>query len=235
MKPQIHKTILWTLLPALLWTALTLARPWTLTPRCISSPTACTPDTVLQIDRFSLSMEEGWAEELSYLTQNFSGVLALLFPFLLYFLRWKTSQPPLTKRMKVLGQDLVFILQVMCWNGVFTEVSHWLSKRPRPFVYMHPEILGVNPSNYTSFYSGHTSFAAAVNMASLLILWQTRMPRTLFWIFAFLLEGLVISTASFRVLAGRHFFTDVLCGALAGTAVAWAVASFHGRLSKHPL
>jgi membrane-associated phospholipid phosphatase len=45
-------------------------------------------------------------------------------------------------------------------------------------------------------------------------------------------EALVISTAAFRILAGRHFLTDTLMGALMGTLAAVLVYSLRRSRRK---
>ena len=64
-------------------------------------------------------------------------------------------------------------------------------------------------------------------VAVFLILWMRGAPLLLLLLSALAAETLIITTAYFRILAGRHFLTDVIMGALAGTTVAWVVVSRH--------
>jgi membrane-associated phospholipid phosphatase len=52
-------------------------------------------------------------------------------------------------------------------------------------------------------------------------------PLWLLALTAFTGQALIFSTGLFRVLAGRHFVTDVIVGMLAGALVAFAVAYLH--------
>lgn len=215
--------LLITLVALLLWVAATYSRSWVIQPKCGSAPQTCSKESVLPFDRLSLGMENSSADEYSYFTQNFSGVLAVSVPTL-----WNLSQFALgrltpSSAIATLGIDLLIILQTTSWNGLFTEISHLLAQRPRPFVYMDPATRGIDPAHYTSFYSGHTSFTAAVNFILFLILWARGAPLVLLVFYAATLEGLVFSTAYFRILAGRHFLTDVIFGAFAGSLVACVV------------
>ena len=171
-------------------------------------------------------MEDSQADEYSYMTQNLSGTLALTVPAI-----WNTTAFFLGRLSGVgalvaTGADIVLVLQTAAWNGFLTESSHLISQRPRPFVYADPVNRGKDPAHYTSFYSGHTSFTAAATLITLLIL----LYRNAHWSFlvfsAMSFESLTLATGFFRVLAGRHFLTDVTCGAIAGCSVAFAVWYF---------
>jgi hypothetical protein len=80
-----------------------------------------------------------------------------------------------------------------------------------------------------SFYSGHAalSFAAAVSGS---YLYARRTPdaraRALMWGVEL---GLATATANLRVRAGRHFYSDVLVGALLGSAAGVAVPLLHSE------
>jgi membrane-associated phospholipid phosphatase len=94
---------------------------------------------------------------------------------------------------------------------------------------MNPAHEGMNQAHYISFYSGHTSFSSAMNTAIFLILLAHRVPLWAMLLSFISMESLVFSTAYFRILAGRHFLTDVICGACAGALVAWTVVWYHRR------
>ena len=125
------------------------------------------------------------------------------------------------------GIDLVLFTQTAGINGMLTEIAHDFARRPRPFVYGDPNGRGRDPQNYTSFYSGHTSFASAAAAFLILTLLARGAPVWLLVLVGAGAELLVASTALFRMLAGRHFLSDVVCGALAGSAVALCVALAH--------
>ncbi len=223
------RTLLLTLVPAILWFAAVLIRPYIIHPRCMDRPQNCTKESVLPIDRLSLGMEDWKADEYSYFTQNFSGTLAVLVPTGWTIGLLALGQIHSITALAFIGADLITVFQTAAWNGLFTEVSHLISQRPRPFVYQDPLQRGIDPAHYTSFYSGHTSFTAAVNMATFLILLSRNAPLLLVLLYAAMGESLIISTAYFRILAGRHFLTDVICGAIAGLFIAWIVSRYRKK------
>ncbi|NDD93043.1 phosphatase PAP2 family protein, partial [bacterium] len=79
--------------------------------------------------------------------------------------------------------------------------------------------------HYTSFYSGHTSFAALASTCAVISALNAR--PALRWSVLSLGVLLTSFTGAFRVIAGRHFITDVVFGALAGAAIALAVNGLH--------
>jgi membrane-associated phospholipid phosphatase len=176
-------------------------------------------------------MENPNSDEYSYQTQNFSGLWACALPLVWNLTQsafiQSTTPVSLVARLipigKTVGEDLFILIQTFSWNGLMTELSHLISQRPRPFVYSDPKNRGIDPAHYTSFYSGHTSFTAAMNTAAFFILLRRQAPLIFLLISFACSQGLILSTAYFRILAGRHFLTDVLCGAIAGSIIAYFV------------
>jgi membrane-associated phospholipid phosphatase len=219
------------LIPALLWLLAIFARPYIIRPACAEIPGSCTAANVLPIDRPGLGLESPAADEYSNVTQILSGVVAFSVPPIwnasLAFMGRISPWVALTQT----AVDTVIFVQTSAWNGLATESARLLVQRPRPFVYSRPQE-GANSSNYTSFYSGHTSFAATSNATLFLTLLGRHCPTFLLIAVAALAQVLIFSTAFFRILAGRHFVTDVLSGAVAGGLVALAVAFFHRSSSN---
>lgn len=228
-KPQLNwSDIAWTLVPALLWLGAIYSRGAIIQPHCAQHPETCTAASLLPMDRPAIGLEAGKADGLSFTTQGLSGVLALSVPPL-----WHLgtiilgTATPMTAAI-ALGVDLVIFAQTAVWNGFLTESSHLVSQRPRPFVYTDPA-RAQDFSNYTSFYSGHTSFAATSTTYLFLTLAGRGAPVPLLIAAAASAYALTSLTGIYRVLAGRHFPTDVLIAALAGCFVAFAVALRHRR------
>ena len=132
-------------------------------------------------------------------------------------------------------EDFLMVAQVVALNGFLTELIRLVVQRPRPYVYENPSFYGQELQNYTSFVSGHTSFATATAAALVLILVHRRASRKLIAITATLGGLIAISTAVFRVIAGRHFVTDVLAGLLCGLLAAAAIWATSRRDSKADL
>ena len=218
-----------TLLPALLWALATYSRPTTLIPYCHTQPELCSPSQVNPVDRISLGVQNLTADTYSFTTQNASGLVALATPVL-----WSTFQALLGKLspatlIATVFTDLILLVETTAWNGLATEASHSLTHRPRPFVYENPIGLGANPAHYVSFYSGHTSFSSAILTAAFLILFLRKAPLPLLLILGSLSQILIFSTGYFRVMAARHFLSDVVCGALFGAITAFIVITLHRK------
>jgi membrane-associated phospholipid phosphatase len=232
---SLKMNLLFILLPALLWTTANSARSILIQTRCSSSPQSCTKESIFPFDRLSVGMEDSKADEYSYFTQNLSGVLAVAVPVLWNGSLFVLGQARAAAVLASLGQELIVIFQAITWNGLFTESSHFVIQRARPFVYIDPAQRGFDPAHYTSFYSGHTSFTTVTSLTVFLILLARGAPWIVLFLSGALAEALVISTAYFRILAGRHFLTDVICAVIAATLTSVLIIYFHrnrGLLKK---
>ena len=210
-------------LPALVWLGLALSRPTFLNPYCGEEPALCSYESVNALDRISLGVQIPNADEFSYTTQYTAGAVAFAVPLI-----WSTSQAIIGKLtpfglISVWITDLILLTEVTIWNGAATEVSHHFTHRPRPFVYVQPGVHGTNPSHYVSFYSGHTSFSAAIIVAGFFILLARKAPLFLLILYSALGEALIFSTGYLRIMAARHFLSDVICGIFFGAFVAFWV------------
>ncbi len=140
------------------------------------------------------------------------------------------AAPPLAdwlavRRGRIWLDDVVVFGEAFSVNGALVTAAKYLTQRPVPRVYSQPG-LATDPHAYRSFYSGHTSSAfAALSVASVTLdaryglTWQP-------WAVTVAVGG---SVAVERVLAGYHFPSDVIVGAVAGTVVGTAVAVLHLR------
>ncbi|MGK5081898.1 phosphatase PAP2 family protein [Bdellovibrionota bacterium FG-1] len=229
--PKLKRSdFLGTVLPFLFWIGAIYSRGLVIQPHCASQPEQCTPSSLLSMDRLAVGLEVMDADRLSFSTQGLSGILALSVPPL-----WEGALlllgriSPMTALFAI-GTDFVIFAQTTAWNGLFTETAHLLTQRPRPFVYTDP-LRAKDFSNYTSFYSGHTSFSATATVYLTLTLAARQAPLALVGIAGIGSFALTFSTGLYRVLAGRHFPTDVLFGALMGALVAIGVALRHKKTS----
>ncbi|HTU63946.1 MAG TPA: phosphatase PAP2 family protein [Polyangiales bacterium] len=127
--------------------------------------------------------------------------------------------------------DLVVMAEAVLVNGALNQVAKIAIARPRPLLYEraldHPR--QSDPDSYQSFYSAHTSSAFALGMAYA----QTfayRHPDSPYRFLAYagaVLAGGVIGAT--RIAAGKHFPSDVLVGAAAGTAIGLVVPWLHRK------
>ena len=201
-------------IPALLWPLLYLCRPLWYVPRCAVVPSPCVFDAVNSFDRISFQFNSVRADFLSNVVQNSVAVIAISLIWI-YF----------KKRPLRAFQESFFLLGATLWNGAALELTRSFVQRPRPLVYSAPMLDGAKISQYTSFFSGHTSFVATAMLSLALIARRDHTPThpttricigLLF--FYFVLSAL---TGSLRIYGGRHFPTDVICGFIAGSLVAW--------------
>lgn len=187
----------------------------------------CTAESVPKFDRAAIGFNNATADEYSYFTQNLSGILALSVPP-----AWAGALAVFGKLMPATAiawaaTDLILVAETTALNGMIGELTKITVQRPRPFVYVNPSNDGANPSNYISFYSGHTSYAAASTTAMFLILLSRNPPLIMLFASALAIPTLTILTGMLRVMAGRHFLTDVTAAAIIGSLIALAVAYFH--------
>jgi membrane-associated phospholipid phosphatase len=128
------------------------------------------------------------------------------------------------------GKDLVVIGEAVLINGALNEVVKLAVRRPRPQAYdTENAAVLADTDSYLSFYSGHSSTAFAAGMAYATT-FALRHPESGY---RYLVYGGVVAGGStvglLRVLGGRHFPSDVLVGALVGSAVGITVPLLHRR------
>jgi membrane-associated phospholipid phosphatase len=125
-----------------------------------------------------------------------------------------------------LAEDAVVIAQAMTVTSAATEWAKVLFHRPRPFLYV-PTASSVSSADYgRSFPSGHTSvaFAAAAAYASVL---HRRGIAGRHGVEIGVLFATAATTGVLRVVAHKHFPTDVAAGAILGFAIGWTVPALH--------
>lgn len=124
--------------------------------------------------------------------------------------------------------DGVVFAETLLVNGALVEIAKVTVQRPLPRTYAGDRSLISSPGGYRSFYSGHTSTTFAALTATAMTLRMRHGERWWPWV----VDGVVGSSVAVeRVAAGRHFPTDVLVGALAGTVVGVVVPALHASRS----
>lgn len=127
-----------------------------------------------------------------------------------------------------LNAGLVYT-EALALNLALNSVTKVLVARPRPSTYRLREAGAVPDLEwFVSFYSGHasTAFAAALSGSYLFAEGTNdREARYVFWATEL---GLAAATSTLRVRAGKHYYSDVVLGALIGTAVGVFVPLIHG-------
>jgi membrane-associated phospholipid phosphatase len=125
----------------------------------------------------------------------------------------------------------VIYFEVMSRAFFAKNTLKFLLPRVRPWVYLAPETGSVPEvwEGNDSFPSGHATmaFAAAAFGITVAVL---DLPTGSPWFIPFVAgeSSLAVLTASFRVVSGMHFMTDVIAGAVLGTAIGIALPLAHG-------
>jgi len=130
------------------------------------------------------------------------------------------------------GDRLLIYTESLAINAAIAQGTKRLVQRPRPYRYSKdPEVRRYAESEgddgWMSFYSGHASlsFGAAVTGAYLLgASSDNKLSRGLGWGVGMMAAT---ATANLRVRAGKHFYSDVLVGAVVGMAVGYIVPALH--------
>jgi membrane-associated phospholipid phosphatase len=137
--------------------------------------------------------------------------------------------PPVADALKLgftgpLGRDLVVFTEALAVNSALVATAKYTVQRPLPVTYEgERKYLGAQ-AGYRSFYSGHTSTVVTALTASA---WTVRW-RYGEQVWPWVMDGVASASVGLeRVLAGRHFPTDVIVGAAVGFGVGTAVPVLH--------
>ena len=135
-----------------------------------------------------------------------------------------------------LGNLIVMGIEVGLINyGITLSVKN-ISNRTRPYVY-NPDVPmeeRTNSDSRKSFFSGHTSNAAAFSFffAKVLSDYHPNMKTGLkitMWTVA---VAVPTTTAYLRVESGKHFKTDVITGFVVGATTGWLIPHLHKKKDK---
>lgn len=127
-------------------------------------------------------------------------------------------------------EDMALIVfQGAMLNAALINLTKATAKRARPYNYNPdaPLDIKLHKSSRYSFYSGHVATAAYFSFTTAQLysdLHPNSGARPYIWAAA----GLIPAAVAYgRMRAGKHFFTDVLVGFIAGSAIALTVPALH--------
>ena len=118
--------------------------------------------------------------------------------------------------------------QTMSINYGLNATTKAIISRSRPLSYDEntSEDMLLDPDTKFSFYSGHSSTAFASAVFSSIML--SEMPQTTLRDIGIGLNlANATAIATLRVLAGKHFLSDVVVGALIGSGIAYLITEVH--------
>lgn len=137
----------------------------------------------------------------------------------------------------MLGRDVLVLAETFLTTTVLVEMSKSAVARPRPFTY-RADLGGyeANGDAVRSFFSGHsaTAFAAATTFSIFFLSKRSAAPVGVKAAVVALSYVLAATTATLRVMAGKHFWTDVAVGSAVGILVGAVVPLAHGALDEAP-
>ena len=178
-------------------------------PRC-----PCNPQEVNSFDRGAIGNTNPFAGSLSDAT----AVAVIIFPLVADAFDVGVSPP--------LMEDGAVFIQTLAINGALVTAAKYSVQRPLPRTYAGDPNLIARPDGYRSFYSGHTSMVFAALSGTAMTIRLRHGEKTWPWIVTAVVGT---SVAIERVADGRHFPTDVIAGAVMGTATGIVVPSLHER------
>jgi membrane-associated phospholipid phosphatase len=175
----------------------------------------CDPNEVNSFDRPAIGNHSNTAATISDITVG----ATLLVPVALdYF--------ALNGDLRVYIQDLTVFAEALAVSGAINVVVKVAVGRPVPRTYEGDPSLVHSTNGYHSMYSGHTTLAFTALSVSSVTIGERYGIKFWPWVATAVIGG---SVAAERVAAGWHFPTDVIVGALAGTAVGIAIPVLHFR------
>lgn len=135
------------------------------------------------------------------------------------------------------GTTAVMYIETILWAAAIPSLGKGLFERTRPFVYNSKAPLAekTDEDARRSFFSRHTTlaFSSAVFLASVYSSHYPRSPRAKYvWCGALAAASLV---GYLRYESGAHYPTDIIAGAVVGSAVGYLVPNMHKKSSVRPI
>ena len=125
--------------------------------------------------------------------------------------------------------DITIIYESALTALALSGLATLSASRPRPLVYgtKAPEDVRNSPSGSLTFISGHTTGAFALSTSTFWTIYRRHGSGAYAWTTLAVGTALATSVGVGRVMAGKHFPTDVLTGAAVGAAVGTLIPALH--------
>jgi membrane-associated phospholipid phosphatase len=133
------------------------------------------------------------------------------------------------KTRRDFGRIGVLYLETMLINQALTDIAKYTVRRPRPFVWKDDFVpdTPLSSNDRASFFSGHTSGAAAASFFFARVFtdyFPDSRLKPYVWGAAATLPAV---TGYLRVKAEKHYPTDVMVGYVLGAAIGYLVPTLH--------
>jgi membrane-associated phospholipid phosphatase len=113
-------------------------------------------------------------------------------------------------------------------NLLLNTISKAVFGRPRPYTYRYLTRENADSDWFVSFYSGHASTAFSTAVAGSYLFAESAPDRLSSALLAGVEFSLASATATLRTHAGKHYYSDVVVGALVGIGLGIGVPVAHG-------
>jgi hypothetical protein len=178
----------------------------------------CDSTSLWGIDRHTIGLPKGNISDLSTATM---GLTALGGAALVALSR---HGEPQANRAAL--EDLVVMAETMDIDAAAVQWAKVLFHRARPVLYTSAYAQNQTVDAGRSFPSGHASFSFAAAVAAASILERRHQLGAHKGEVALLVVGAAL-TSTLRVVAHKHFPTDVVAGAALGSAIGWIYPQIH--------
>ncbi len=183
---------------------------------CTTVPEGCDENDLNAIDKpFAGTYDERWSDA--------TDVVVLVLGVAPWPMLWFDNSLVNTLN------DITVIYESAMTAMAISGLATLSASRARPFVYgtKAPEDVRNSPNGALSFVSGHTTMAFALSTSTFWTIYRRHGSGAYAWTTLAVGTALASSVAVGRVLAGKHFPTDVVTGAAVGASVGTLIPALH--------
>lgn len=170
-----------------------------------------------------------------FATKHWSPTFSRISDITLFLGACSTPLLFLDKKIKKEWFTISFMyLEATIFSYGVTQIAKGSTDRLRPYVYnpQAPLEKKLNPDAKNSFFSGHTALTATYSFLTYKIYSDFYPQSDLKPFFLAGAIGLPLLTATSRVLAGKHYVSDVITGYTLGALVGYGLPYLHRKKNK---